>query len=137
MTRTKRGTFASGNPGKPKGARSATTRALEVLMDDEAREITRRCIEEAKKGDMIALRICMDRIFPARKGRPVPFSLPEVQGLADVPKAGAAILTAVAAGELSPEEAGALMGVVTQFRQSVEANEILDRIAALEASREN
>ncbi|MBO0903810.1 DUF5681 domain-containing protein [Jiella sonneratiae] len=130
--RTARGTFAKGNPGRPKGTRAKATLAAEKLMDGEAETLTRTCINMAKAGDAVALRLCMERIAPVRKGRPVPFDLPKVEGVADVPKAGAAILQAVAKGRLSPEEAGAIMNVVEGFRKSVETNEILERLAVLE-----
>ena len=62
----------SGNPsGKPAGARNKTTLAVEALLDGEAEYLTRKAIELAKAGDMAALRLCLDRIVPARKDRHV------------------------------------------------------------------
>jgi len=56
----------SGNPdGRPKGARNAATVAAEVLLDGEAEAITRKCVELAKEGDTVALRLCLERILPA------------------------------------------------------------------------
>src|SRR5436190_21458026 len=69
--RTERGTFGRGNPGKPKGARHRTTLAVEALLDGEAEGLTRKAIKMALAGDTVALRLCMDRIAPARKDRPV------------------------------------------------------------------
>jgi hypothetical protein len=52
----------SGNPaGKRPGTRHRTTMAAEALLDGEATAITRKAIEAALSGDMIAIRICMDR----------------------------------------------------------------------------
>ena len=66
----------SGNPaGKPCGARHRTTRAAELLLDGEARALTRKCIELAKEGDRSALRLCLERIIPPRRDRP-PFLPP-------------------------------------------------------------
>src|SRR5271168_1880776 len=60
----------SGNPaGMPKGTRHKATRAAEALLDGEADELTRLCIEKAKGGDMTALRLVMERIIPPRKDR--------------------------------------------------------------------
>ena len=62
----------SGNPaGKPKGTRNKATLAVEALLDGEAEELTRKAIELAKTGDIPALRICLDRILPPRKDRPL------------------------------------------------------------------
>ena len=46
----------------------------------EAGALTRKAIQMAKDGDTIALRLCLDRIYPARKDRPVKFALPPIIG---------------------------------------------------------
>src|SRR3954466_3561851 len=89
----------SGNPsGRPHGARNRTTLALEELFDGEAELLTRKVIELAKGGEMAALRLCMDRLCPPRRDRPVSFALPAIENVADVVKASGALLEAVAAG---------------------------------------
>src|SRR5215208_4970074 len=70
--------FKPGNPGKPKGARHKVTLAIEALLDGEAEALTRKAIELAKAGDLVALRLCLDRICPPRKDWPVSFALPEL-----------------------------------------------------------
>src|SRR5829696_5048591 len=83
----------SGNPnGKPKGTRHRVTVAAEALMEGEAEAITRKVIELAKEGDGPALRLCMDRIYPPRKDRPVRFSLPSLDKVEDAVAAHAAIV---------------------------------------------
>ena len=58
----------SGNPaGRPKGALNKTTIAALCLLDGEAEELTRVCVEKALAGDMTAMRLCMERIIPVRK----------------------------------------------------------------------
>jgi Family of unknown function (DUF5681) len=96
----------SGNPaGKPKSTRNKTTMAVEALLAGEAETLTRKAIELAKAGDLAALRVCLDRIAPPRKDRPVLFELPPVASAADAAKAAAALLEAVAVGDLTPAEA--------------------------------
>src|SRR5262249_56129390 len=86
----------SGNPaGKLKGTRNKTTLAVEALLDGEAETITRKAIELAKAGDLAALRVCLDRIAPPRKDRPVLFELPPVSSPPDPPKPPPALLEAV------------------------------------------
>src|SRR5215204_2547200 len=81
------------NPnGKPKGTRHRVTMAAETLMEGEAEAITRKAIELAKGGDGPALRLCMDRIYPPRKDRPVRFRLPSLDKVEDAVAAHAAIL---------------------------------------------
>ena len=68
----------SGNPqGRPPGARNAATVIAEQLLDGEAEALTRKAIDKAKEGDMTALRLCLDRVVPPRRERPVLFPLPE------------------------------------------------------------
>ena len=70
----------SGNPnGRPPGSRNKTTLAVESLLDGEAENLTRKAIELAKDGDLTALRLCLERIAPPRKDRPVTFSLPKLE----------------------------------------------------------
>ena len=127
----------SGNPaGRPKGARHKVTIAVEELLEGEAEAITRKAIELAKDGDTVALRLCLDRLAPARKDRPVTFDLPEINTPADAVKAAAALAGAVAAGDLTPSEAAELAKLVESYVKAVEATEILERLQRLEAEGE-
>jgi hypothetical protein len=78
--------FEPGSPGRPKGARHKATLAAEALLDGEAEALTRKAIELAKEGDIAALRICLDRIIPPRKDRPVAFELPKIENVGDAAK---------------------------------------------------
>jgi hypothetical protein len=49
----------------------------EQLLDGEAEGLVRKIIQKAKHGDVAALRICIDRILPPRRERPVRFTMPE------------------------------------------------------------
>jgi len=87
----------SDNPrGKRQGARHRTTLAAEALLDGEAKALTGKAIELALAGETVALRLCLDRILPPRRERPVRFKLPRLQSLVDVATAMAAIAAAVA-----------------------------------------
>ena len=123
----------SGNPsGKPKGSRNKTTLAIEALFDGEAEALTRKAIEKALEGDMMALRLCLDRIAPAKKDAPVTFSLPAMDSASAAAKAAGAVLEAVAAGDLTPSEGTAIAGLVETYRRTLETQEIEARVAALE-----
>src|SRR4029077_13663458 len=96
-TDTKQGTRfrkgQSGNPsGRPQGARNKTTLAVEALLDGEAENLTRKAIELAKAGDGPSLRLCLDRLVPARKDRPVAFDMPRLETAGDALKASTAIV---------------------------------------------
>jgi Family of unknown function (DUF5681) len=95
----------SGNPaGKRPGTRNRVTMLAERLLDGEAEAIVRKAIELAKTGDNTAMRLCLERILPVRKGRPVALNLPSMKSAADLPAVIGAVARAVAAGDLTPDE---------------------------------
>ena len=125
----------SGNPaGKPLGTRNKTTRAIEALLEGEAEELTRKAIELAKAGDLAALRLCLDRIVPARKDRHIPFKLPKLEKPEDAVAAAAAIVEAVAGAELTPSEAAEMMKLVEGYTTILEAEDHEQRLRALEGN---
>jgi Family of unknown function (DUF5681) len=127
--------FEPGNSGRPKGSRNKATLALEALLDGEAEALTRKAIDMALEGDTTAMRLVMDRIMPPRKDRPVLFPLPKLETPADAVKASAALVEAVASGDLTPSEADDLSRLVDRFVRAVETTDILERLETLEAER--
>ena len=126
----------SGNPaGRPRGARNKTTLAIEALLDGEAETITRKAIELAKAGDISALRLCLDRIAPPRKDRPVSFDLPSIKSAADATQASAALVAAVASGELTPSEAAELGKLIESYVRALTASDFEARLNQLESAR--
>ena len=123
----------SGNvKGRPPGARNRSTVAAETLLDGQARGLTQACINRALAGDSVALRLCLERILPPRKDRPIRVGLPPIVKAADVPQALAAVLESVSVGELTPDEGVRLAQVIEQIRKSIETAELENRIARLE-----
>lgn len=130
------GTFAPGNPGKPKGARHKATRAALAMLEGETEALTRKAVELALEGDTTALRLCLERIAPPRKDVPVTFGLPRMETARDAATAAGAVLDAVAAGELTPTEGAHIMALVEGYRRTLETTEIEARLNELErASR--
>ena len=126
------GTFATGNPGKPKGTRHKATRAALALLDGEAEALTRQAVTMALDGDATALRLCLERIAPPRKDAPVQFNLPRMETARDAARAAGAVLEAVALGELTPTEGAHIMALVETFRRTLETSELEARVVALE-----
>jgi hypothetical protein len=126
--------FAPGNPGRPKGSRNATTLVLEALLDGEAEEIVRKAVELAKAGDGAAMRAVLDRLLPPRKDRPIAFELPPIKGVADLPAATAALLRAVAMGDLTPSEATEFAKLIEAHVRAVEVTDLAERVAKLEGA---
>lgn len=131
--RGKDGRFAKGNAGRPKGARHKTTEAIEQLLDEDAKAITRKAVELAKGGDMVAIRLVLDRVAPPRKGRATRIRMPKVESLADVPQALSSLIAAMAAGEVSSEEAADAATVLERFVRATETADLDQRLRDLEA----
>jgi hypothetical protein len=126
----------SGNPaGRPKGVRNRATAALEKILDGDAEAILNKAVEMAKDGDPVAMRLCLDRLIPVRRDRPITFDLPPIDTADDLPKATGAIVAAVAAGELTPAEAAEISKTLDVHVRAIEATELHLRMAALEARR--
>ena len=85
---------------------------MEALLEGEADTITRKAIELAKAGDLIAIRIVMDRLLPVRRERSVSLDLPKINVASDLIAAAAALTDATAAGDITPGEAASLSNAV-------------------------
>lgn len=123
----------SGNPkGRPHGSKHKATIAAQTLLDGEAQALTRKVIELAKDGNVVALRLCLERLIPARKDQPITLKLPKVEGVTDIAKVLEAILKAVAQGEITPSEGQSLAAMLEAYRKGVELADIEARLTTLE-----
>lgn len=128
------GTFAAGNPGKPKGSRHKATQAAQALFNGEAEALTRQAVKMALNGDTAALRLCLERIAPQIREATVSFELPQMEYAKDTAQAARAVLAAVAAGKITPTEGTRIMALVETLRRSLEFAEIEERMIALQQS---
>jgi uncharacterized protein DUF5681 len=123
----------SGNPaGRPKGSRHQALLALDAIGAEGAAAVLRSVVEAAAAGDMRAADILLRRLWPERRGRPLRLDLPSVETATDLPAALGAVTRAVAAGEITPEEAQAMAGLLEAHRRAIETAELAARVAALE-----
>jgi hypothetical protein len=123
----------SGNPsGRRQGSRNKATIALEKLMEGGAEAIVQAVVDAAAKGDMTAARLVLDRVVPVRKGRAIYLTLPAIETAAGVSEAQSATLAAMAEGEITPDEAATVAGVLESKRKAIETTELEVRIARLE-----
>ena len=129
------GTFATGNAGRPKGARHKATQAVLALLEGEAEALSRKAVEMALAGDSVALRLCLDRLAPPRKDSPVQFPLPPMVTAHDAAQAAGAVLEAVSVGDLTPAEGAQVMALVDSYRRTLEVTELEARMAVLEGQR--
>ena len=134
--RTTRGQFTkgtSGNPaGRPRGSRNRSTVLLESMLEGEAQPLARKVIELAKKGDMQAMRLCLDRILPPRKDRLIDLSLPPVENPAQLSAALSTVIEAVGAGRLTPSEGEILANILAVKSKFISDRDLEMRLEQLE-----
>ena len=122
----------SGNPkGRPKGSRNRATLLAQELLGDEGEVIMRKAIDLAKKGDKVALKLCLERIVP-RSGRTVEIDLPAVKKADDLVAACSAVIESAAAGQLTLQEAREFMELLEAQRKAIETQDLVVRIELLE-----
>ena len=102
---------------------------MEALLDGEGEAIMRTAIGKAKEGDSTALRLCLERLAPARRERCIQFAFPPIETAADAAKAAAALVTGVAIGELTPAEAGELGRADRQLRARARSERLRGAVA--------
>ena len=118
-----------GNPkGRPKGARDRRSTLRDSLLK-EVPAILKTLAGAAKKGDIQAAKLILERTLPALKSAAEPLTLPA----AVTPAAqGRTVLEALALGEITPTEAQAVMTAVAAQARVAEAEELTQRVQALE-----
>ncbi|SUS06239.1 conserved hypothetical protein [uncultured Defluviicoccus sp.] len=123
----------SGNPaGCRAGSRHRTTLMLEQLMAGDAEAVVRAVVDKARTGDMTAAKIVLDRLLPLRRGRPVELALPAIAGARDLLAAQIIVTQAMAAGDVTAEEAASVCAVLETHRRIIETEELADRLHRLE-----
>jgi hypothetical protein len=127
----------SGNPaGRPRGARNKATVLFEELLEGNGEAVIRKIIEQAKEGEGKALGWLMGILIPKRKGVPIEVDLPRLEGAEDAPPVIAAILAAVGAGDVTPEEGISLTRLVEAYLRAKEKVVKLARRAGREKAVE-
>jgi Family of unknown function (DUF5681) len=123
----------SGNPaGRPLGSRNKKTIVLEALVDGEAEAVMQKLITLAKMGHDGAMRLCVERMMPPRRERPVPLPLPRIETDADARRASADVIEALAEGEVTPKEAEQLLRTIAGAAVILQSSEIVARLSRIE-----
>ena len=124
-----------GGPGRPVGSRNKATLALDQIADDAGKAILEKMVEAAKGGDLRAAELALQRIWPARKSRPIALTLPAIQSASDVVAAVGAVADAVGTGEITPDEGQAVASILEAKRRAIETVDLEARLSALEQER--
>ena len=70
----------SGNPGgRPREALNKTTLATQDWLHGETGALTYKVLELSRNGNPVGLPLCLERLLPPPKDRPINFPVPEVE----------------------------------------------------------
>jgi Family of unknown function (DUF5681) len=124
----------SGNPaGRPPGSRNKATILAESIFEGEAEAIIRMAIDKAREGDITAIRLCLERVFPRLRDRATVFDLPPINGAPDALAALSTIVAGVSGGELTAAEGSELSKLVDHYLRALEAKDFEQRLRMLES----
>jgi hypothetical protein len=126
--------FAKGNrpTGRRAGSRNKKTLAAAALLEGESEALTRRAVELALAGDPTAMRLCIERILPPCRERAIKFVLPPIKSAADIAAGMEAVTSALAAGVITPGEAGTIAAVIDTFVRAIETSDFDRRLKVVE-----
>ena len=97
-----------------------------------APHLVRKCIQLALKGDLGALRICVDRITAARQDACIRMSLPPITTAQDVDKAAEKVTQAIQRGKITPIEGARVMNILEGRSRIIERGQMESRLEKLE-----
>ena len=121
------------NPaGKAKGTLSRAGRIRAALADDVP-EILAAVVQRARDGDLQAARIILDRVVPPMRAEAAPVSLAGLDGDVPLTERATLVFKAATAGEISVEAASTLITALTGLSRLQEADDLIARVARLEA----
>jgi hypothetical protein len=120
----------SGNPLGRRAKGLATVERLRNALVKDLPEILKTITESAKKGDIGAAKVILERVLPPLKAIEAPAVLDPLTGtLSDQ---GQAILRAIADGTLAPGQAVQVLGALAAQAKIVEVDDLARRLAELE-----
>lgn len=123
----------SGNPaGRPPGSRNQATLLMEALFEGEAEQLTRKVIQLAKAGDTFALRLCLERLLPPCKDRPVHLSLQPIENIQQISSAMSTVMEAIGDGSITPTEGETLANILTAQANVLGIGDLERRVEQLE-----
>jgi hypothetical protein len=116
------GRFAKGTPGGPGRPRNPVSSAaveLDRLGTAVAEELMLRTIERARRGNLRATEIVLQRVWPVRRHRPIELDPPPGNGLGYLLNEHAALVQAMMNGEITPQDAQAALRVFKALQEQM------------------
>lgn len=121
-----------GQSGNPKGRLPGVER-IRQLLDPHREDLVAKVVEMAKKGDVTALRICIDRIAPLPRAESSPVCIPALADAHTLSDKAEAVARAIGEGQLSPDTGAMLLQAIASACKVVEFDDLQRRVAELES----
>ena len=129
--------FPPGNTlgrGRPAGSRNKAKPPGQDLLDEHALLLVRKCIFLALQGDRSAMRICMDRISPARRDASIRMNLPRIRTAQDLDQAAEKVTQGIGRGGVTPAEGEKMMNIFEIRSRIIEKAHWESRLEKLEGN---
>ncbi len=128
---------ASGNPaGRPPSGANRAAALIEEALAGQAEALAAKVVHMALSGDMLAMRLCLERMLAVRRERHMTLQLPAPTAAADIMGGFARVVEAISQGQLTPTETDSLSGLLESARRAIESTDIERRVEELEARLE-
>jgi hypothetical protein len=105
---------------------------MESLLQGQAEQLVQKTVELALAGDITALRLCLERLIPPRKDRPINLSLPAIENVQHISLAMTRVSTAIGEGEITPMEGEVLSNVLAAHKAVLLTGDLERRVDELE-----
>jgi hypothetical protein len=128
--------FKPGQSGNPSGRKPGAGRVgkLREKLEPHAGAVIEKTVEMALGGDVACLRMLLDRLLPAIRSRDEPVKLTGLKSDMKLSAQGAAVVRALASGQLSPTEGSSIMSALGAQAKLSEAGDLAQRVEELERS---
>jgi hypothetical protein len=100
-------------------ADARASRLAQEQVNRRAGALICKALDMAESGDVAALRLCIERILPLRKERPVSLTSPAVRSAADAEQLMGAIIEAMTSGDVTPSQAAQMARPIDMFVRTV------------------
>jgi hypothetical protein len=125
--------WKKGQSGNPEGKKAGITARGRFRQQVEAAlpEIVDNVLQRARDGDMQAVKLILDRCVPALKPTSDAVTIPATK-TATLADRGLIVVHAATSGKLGPDDAQAVMALLTSQAKLVEQSEVIARLEAIE-----
>lgn len=126
-------TFKPGQSGNPAGRKPGTkNRKLEFLRSNDGK-LQKKVLDMAMDGDVAALKIIADRLWPRLRAQPEPVNIES--NSEDIAAQSRSAIDAALSGEITSDVLRDLLTAMYAHGRLIELTELEQRLAALEKSK--